>query len=528
VRRRLGKAFRIGTRITLTTSALVAATLAMYSLMSLRSRRADLEAQLAGQAREIATTLRVAMEQRPRDEWRGEALDLTARLASAGLPWHVELLDPPRESDDSPRAARLKRLLTLRTAVDDFARIAGRRTYVYLEPMFEQDSPVPERPRILGAIELSRDTAWVDASMRDETWRVLVSVALLVAVVIVAVLVSTRRGISRPIEKLLAGIDDVAKGDLSHVLLAEREDEIGALAARFNEMTQSLRDARGETRRGVEERLSLEARLRATSQLATIGQLAAEIAHEVGTPLNVVTGRARAMAKKSDDPVAVHKNATIIAEQAGRIVRIIQRLLDVARRKVGADERATFDLTRLAQDTLELLEYQLGSARVETRAALDRSLGAIPGDRDQVQQVLLNLCMNAIQAMPQGGTLEVRTSRVLRRRPGLEVAPEQGYAVLQVADTGVGIREEDRDKIFEAFYTSRAGSGGTGLGLAVAHGIVKDHDGWIEIDERGDGRRGTVFRIFLPETIDMQKQPGESKGEEKSDEKRDEQVSGIR
>src|SRR5262249_48189300 len=161
-----------------------------------------------------------------------------------------------------------------------------------------------------------------------------------------------------------------------------------------------------------------------------------------------------------------------------RITRIIERLLDVARPKVGASERMDVDLNRLATDTLELLEYQLGSARIQARSLLDRELGAVPGNRDQLQQVLLNLYMNAIQAMPGGGALEVRTRRVARRRPGLEVGPERRYAVIEVADTGVGISEKDRAKIFEAFYTSKAGSGGTGLGLSVAHGIVKDHDGW--------------------------------------------------
>jgi signal transduction histidine kinase len=285
------------------------------------------------------------------------------------------------------------------------------------------------------------------------------------------------------------------------VLLAEREDEVGALAARFNDMTQSLRDARAETVRGVEERLALEAHLRDTAQLATIGQLAAEIAHEVGTPLNVVTGRARAMIKKADDADAVRKNATIIAEQAGRITRIIQRLLDVARRKVGTGERAQVDVNKLALDTLELLEYQLGSAHIESRSRLDRGLTEIPGNRDQLQQVLLNLYMNAIEAMPDGGVLEVRTGRIARRRPGLEVDPERRYAVIEVADTGLGVDPIDREKIFEAFYTSKGQSGGTGLGLSVAHGIVKDHDGWIEIAENtaGAGTSGAVFRVFLPE-----------------------------
>jgi signal transduction histidine kinase len=123
---------------------------------------------------------------------------------------------------------------------------------------------------------------------------------------------------------------------------------------------------------------------------------------------------------------------------------------------------------------MALREVQLGNAKITASARLHAPLPPLFGDKDQLQQVLLNLYMNAIQATPRGGRLEVRTSRVSRRRPGLEVAPEEPYAVLEVADTG--------------------------LGLAVAHGIVKDHDGWIEIDDNEAAGRGTVFRVFLPLT----------------------------
>jgi signal transduction histidine kinase len=234
--------------------------------------------------------------------------------------------------------------------------------------------------------------------------------------------------------------------------------------------------------------------------MATVGSIAAEIAHEVGTPLNVVTGRARAMARKADDPEAVQKNATIIAEQATRITRIIQRLLDFARRRVGdtGPMPMPIDLAELAAGTLEFLEHQLDANRVGAELVKDKDVGPVAGVRDQLQQVLLNLCMNAVQAMPTGGQLALRLSRVKRRRPGLELAPEQDYAVLEVADTGIGIADEDREKIFEPFYTSKSDSGGSGLGLAVSHGIVKDHDGWIDVLDNLPAGRGTVFKVFLP------------------------------
>jgi signal transduction histidine kinase len=121
---------------------------------------------------------------------------------------------------------------------------------------------------------------------------------------------------------------------------------------------------------------------------------------------------------------------------------------------------------------------------------------AVPGDPDQIQQVCLNLFMNAIHAMPKGGTLRIATAEVVRRKGGLDVAPPAAYAVLTIADSGSGIPPADRDKIFEPFFTTKDEGQGTGLGLAVSHGIVKDHDGWIEVDSPPGG--GAVFRVFLP------------------------------
>ena len=113
--------------------------------------------------------------------------------------------------------------------------------------------------------------------------------------------------------------------------------------------------------------------------------------------------------------------------------------------------------------------------------------------------MFLNLFLNAIQAMPGGGTLRVETSVITRQRPGLEADPERRYVQVDVTDSGVGILPDEREKIFEAFYTSRQEAGGTGLGLAVCHGIVKEHDGWIEIDDAEGG--GSVFRVFVPAKV---------------------------
>ena len=301
---------------------------------------------------------------------------------------------------------------------------------------------------------------------------------------------------SRPITKLLTGIDDVAKGDLSHVILSERDDEIGQIATRFNDMTFSLRESRGETQRQNEAKLALEQRLGQTEKLATIGQLAAEIAHEVGTPLNVIAGRARSIQRKSKDPDAVENNAEIIAEQTARITRIIQRLLDFTRRKVGQAGKVEVNVNELSLTTMELLAGLFSSAKVRTRLERAEGLPRVAGDADRLQQVLINLLLNAAQAMPDGGSLVVETRLVRRSRPGLEGGAEQAFVAFSVKDTGIGIPADIKDKIFDPFYTTKEGQGGTGLGLAVCFGIVKEHDGWIDVEGADGG--GTRFSVYLP------------------------------
>ncbi len=426
--------------------------------------------------------------------YRGPNEAQLRELSRASGGWRVIVIARARVDDAELSEPQLRRLRTLLEVPQlTFADIEDDQYYfgipLHVASAREEDQVV------LGMLEITKPAATLEATSSDLA-RAIILVVLIVLVTTVMVGALASRFVSRPITKLLRGIDDVAKGDLSHVILSERDDEIGAIATRFNDMTYSLRESRAETQRQNEAKLALEQRLGQTEKLATIGQLAAEIAHEVGTPLNVIAGRARSIQRKSKDPEAVEKNAGIVAEQTARITRIIQRLLDFTRRKVGQNERALVNLNELAGSTFELLAGQFSVAKVKTR--LDRAdpLPRVAGDADRLQQVLINLLLNAVQAMPEGGSLQVETKVVRRTRPGLESNADQEFVLCSVADTGIGVPREIKDKIFDPFYTTKEGQGGTGLGLAVCSGIVKEHDGWIDVDDVTSG--GTVFRVYLP------------------------------
>lgn len=423
--------------------------------------------------------------------------DQLRNLERASGGWNVRVIPRSRSSEIPSAELTSEQLRRIRTLIDvpqlQFADVENDQFYFAVA--LRLTSPREEKPQVMGMLEISRPSD-VLTTTGEDIGSALLLVFLIVAVTTISVAAVASRFVSRPITKLLRGIDDVAKGDLSHVILSEHDDEIGAIATRFNEMTFSLRESRGETSRQNEAKLALEQRLGQTEKLATIGQLAAEIAHEVGTPLNVIAGRARSIQRKSKDPEAVEKNASIVAEQTARITRIIQRLLDFTRRKVGTPETSAVNLNELALTTMELLGTQFSNAKVKTRLERAEGLPQVAGDKDRLQQVLINLLLNAVQAMPEGGKLRVETRSMKRTRPGLDSAPEQEFVQLTVTDTGVGIPADIKDKIFDPFYTTKEGQGGTGLGLAVVSGIVKEHDGWIDVEDVDGG--GTTFRIYLP------------------------------
>jgi len=460
---------------------------------ALERQRTELEQRLATARTQagLARPLDLALAYRPPSE-------AELRELSRASGWHITVI--PRNRAGVPAGpditpAQLRRLATLADVPGlAFSEIEADH-YLHAISLRVATGQQENANIVIGMLEVTKPSGAL-AATADDISRAVVLVLLIVIVTTVMVGALASRFVSRPITKLLRGIDDVAKGDLSHAILSERDDEIGAIATRFNDMTYSLRESRAETERQNEAKLALEQRLGQTEKLATIGQLAAEIAHEVGTPLNVIAGRARSIQKKAKDPEAVEKNAEIVAEQTARITRIIQRLLDFTRRKVGHHERAEVDLAELASTTLELLAGQFSAAKVRTRLERDDTLPRVAGDPDRLQQVLINLLLNAQQAMPDGGTITVELHVDKRTRPGLEANAEQAFVRCSVTDTGAGIPADIREKIFDPFYTTKEDRGGTGLGLAVCSGIVKEHDGWLEIDDAAGG--GTVFRVYLP------------------------------
>lgn len=370
------------------------------------------------------------------------------------------------------------------TLVGSDAADARRFTYV----------PVPLGDTEPFALEVSESLAPQARYIRDSQIHIVLETFL---IIVVCGLVVRGLGVwlvGRPIQALSENARRVGAGDLSGRIELRQDDEIGTLAREMNAMCERLATAQKSARAEAEMRLSMVEQLRHADRLKTVGQLASGVAHELGTPLNVVGGRAKLIAERracGDDAI---DSARIIVEQAERMATIIRQLLDFSRRR--EPRLVAGDVARIAERTVEMLATIARKSRVALAVEADASPTLVVVDHAQIQQVLTNLIVNAIQASPQGAQVLIRIGRERVRPPGERGIGEAEYAFVRVVDRGHGIVPANLPHVFDPFFTTKQVGEGTGLGLAVSYGIVRDHDGWIVA--RSEPGEGSEFTVFLP------------------------------
>ncbi len=232
----------------------------------------------------------------------------------------------------------------------------------------------------------------------------------------------------------------------------------------------------------ITDRDELERQLVQADKLSSIGLLAAGVAHEVNTPLAVISTYAQMLAKQISGDEQKSKLLDKIAKQTFRASEIVNSLLSFSR--TSPTEFVEVDVNRVLRDTLNLIEHQLQTSAILVRLNLDESLPTVKGNSGKLQQVFLNLFLNARDAMESGGSLAVSSRS------------EDGFARIQVADTGPGIPAENLARIYDPFFTTKAARKGTGLGLAVTYGIVREHGGNIDVESRPGA--GSRFQVEIP------------------------------
>lgn len=366
----------------------------------------------------------------------------------------------------------------------------------------------PDR-RILGVIDADLSLDTVDAQLHQHQVRLAEFTGVAVVLMSLVSVAFIWLVVHKPIKELTAGIRRVAQGELDHSITVRSQDELGVLADSFNTMTRKLRDAHNEL---TEWARTLEARVEQKTQelngahdqmmrvekMASIGKLAAVVAHEINNPLAGILTYAKLLKKwlargavpggagpgdgsRRDE---VSSSLDLIESESRRCGEILKNLLTFARATPLNFEPT--DLKRIIDRCTRLVQHRLELGNIQLRLKLDQELPPVRCDPAQIEQVLLALMMNAIEAMPSGGNLTL----------SLQPVAEKSHVQLQVQDDGVGISPELMPRLFEPFVTTKESGHGVGLGLAISHSIIERHQGRIEV--ASEPGRGTAFTITLP------------------------------
>lgn len=293
----------------------------------------------------------------------------------------------------------------------------------------------------------------------------------------------------RPIRRLVVVAEAVGAGDFSQRVRLDRSDEIGCLARAMDTMCSQLEAGQAAS----ELHIAALEELRHSDRIATLGRLASSVAHELGNPLNAIELRAE-LIQTSDrlSSEQTREHALAIMEQTRRMTRIIEEILSFARRHPARITRV--DLESVLRKAIALSQHT--SRRHGSRIAFQVPPHAIEidGDADKLLQVFVNLLVNGAQAMT-AGTLRVRLTHADASELG-DRANGGPYACVEVSDTGHGIAPDALMKVFEPFFSTKVDMGGTGLGLSVAQGIAREHDGFITVESEEGA--GSSFKVYLP------------------------------
>jgi len=330
------------------------------------------------------------------------------------------------------------------------------------------------------------------------------TLGLTIILIIIAFILSVfvTRLIMNPLSSLVEATEKIAAGDLTYKVKKYSEDEIGEVAVAFNEMTEKLKSTYENLEKRTKELESANKELKEaqyrivqTSKMAAIGQLGAGVAHELNNPLGGVLGYAQFTLQKvrkpgfsSDDFATCQTYLEHIEREALRCKAIVENLLKFSRGpKVDMED---VDLNKVIKDTLPLTSHGLRTHKINIVENYDPDLPVIRGNFNKLQQVIVNMIINAEQAMPEGGQLMLATT-TKRDSAGKPMG-----AVVEIQDSGCGIAPENLSHMFEPFYTTKINSRGTGLGLSISYEIIQEHRGEIKIESQVN--KGTKFTIILP------------------------------
>jgi signal transduction histidine kinase len=396
-------------------------------------------------------------------------------------------------------------------------------------------SPLWIRGKVAGAIQMEIPIGDVMMHLLESQRMILISIILDAIVLIVFGSFLLSRVLVKPLKELVQLTQKISEGDFSQKIEVTSKNEIGQLISSFNRMIERLKDNQESLDNHLASLESANKRLKQaqeelirTEKLASIGRFAAGVAHEVGNPLGAILGYTSILEKNGIDREESKDYLKRIEKEIERINRIVRELLDFSR--PSKFEIHEVNMNRVVENTLSLISYQKNFKNVETRLDLQPNLPMIKGDESQLSQVLINIVLNGIDAMPNGGTLEIHTGEYVvedvfprrlqppyaRRRKGdpeeldyfhlrkadplssllTKFSRGDRLVRIRVSDTGIGIKKEDLERIFDPFFTTKSPDKGTGLGLSISLRIVESMGGEIKVESEIE--KGTSFELYFP------------------------------
>ncbi|MBN1612050.1 MAG: HAMP domain-containing histidine kinase [Polyangiaceae bacterium] len=485
----------VGRKLSFALVAAVFAVLAVSSWVRVHREVARFDADARRHHRVLGTTLGAAVEQLIEEEGEQAAATLVHHIdaSRSGISIRWVSLSPGVPRHRLPKLPRAQ-----------LAPVARGEIVQLTQPRRDSDGEDYEDERLvsyfpirgpssgLGAIELV-ESLTPKSVYTGEAIRSTLLASLSVAVVcgLLAVLLGAYY-VGRPVTRLVHKARQIGQGQFESPLELERRDELGMLASELNAMASQLAASRRAMEDQTEARLAALEQLRHAERLTTVGKLASAVAHEIGTPINVVAGHANLIVRRRVEGDEALSSAQVIVEQCARMTKLVRNLLDYARRR--PPNRVCVNLHDILNETTQLLAPLAASREValEVQGEL-QALASV--DPAQLQQALANLVINAIQASPQKSTVRLTLELVTVARPDRDHSRERPTWRIGVADHGSGIPSEDLGRLFDPFFTTKPSGEGTGLGLSITRTIVEEHGGWVSVDSTVG--RGARFELYL-------------------------------
>ncbi len=367
-----------------------------------------------------------------------------------------------------------------------------------------------EDQSILGVLDVAMSLEPVRSRLTDATRNAVLFSLLAVGLITGTLYYMIARSVRRPLDTVIAATRRVVRGDSSLEVPAGAAREISILANSFSEMVETLDSSRsqledwagtleGKVIEKAHQLREVQFQVAQAEKLSSVGLVAAGIAHELNSPLMAIITFTHLVRKAVPDDSPAQEDLRMIEQEANRCAVIIRQLLDFARKQSQDSKSEPCDVARIVRNALDLLKVEIQNSDVEVHASLPADLPLVEVNNVQLMQVFVNLILNALQAMPDGGSVFIECDLVQREGyRHLDLPPHPGSQLLRtvIRDTGPGIPQENLGRVFDPFFTTKPTGKGSGLGLSVSLGIVQGYRGLIAATS--DGTSGATFTVLLP------------------------------